>query len=171
MSIIIIEGPDGAGKSTVVKQLLESHPGATLMHFSNPLTDQDDRDYWKVYTRAIANGDWKNNTLIMDRSWYSDIVYGPIFRKTRYIDKEMLTLLENVVVSNGGGYVVYVTASLSKLWSRCLKRGEAFVQTKELLNQVALAYEIVMYTECKLPVLRIETGGESGKYLMKYFNK
>ena len=55
--IIIVEGPDGAGKTTIIKQLMESHPGSFYRHFSNPKTEEEADNYWKVYAEAVSLAD------------------------------------------------------------------------------------------------------------------
>jgi thymidylate kinase len=154
--IIIIEGPDGAGKTTTINKLLKSHPGSTTVHFSNPLTDEEAFGYWKVYAKAILDSD-PNGVTFFDRSWYSDMVYAPIFREREEMSQLHCERLNSLLVHHGGGHIVYCTASPSRLWKRCKKRGEDYVKTKALLDQVSIAYENIMYTQDTLPVIRFDT--------------
>ena len=155
--IIIVEGPDGAGKSTLIEGLLKSHPGSTYKHFSNPKTDEEAFGYWKVYAQAIEDTD-PTTVTIFDRSWYSDVVYGPIFRNRLEMDPMHVKMLELMVQAHGGGFVIYCTAPINMLWSRCKKRGETYVLSKEKLAEVAKSYGNVMATQCGLPVVKHDTG-------------
>ena len=156
---IIVEGPDGAGKSTLIDQLLKSYPGSVFMHFGKPETDEDAFNYWKVYAEAIESAKPERVT-ILDRSWYSDLVYGPIFRGRCEMDLAHVKLLESYVLTHGGGMVIYCTAPLRTLWSRCCKRGETYVTSKELLAKVSEAYDGVMGGICELPVVRFDTNAK-----------
>lgn len=155
MSFILIEGPDGSGKTTLVNNLLKAHPGSVTVHFSNPKTKEEADNYWKVYSDAIYYA--KPNVLtIFDRCWISDRVYGPIFRNRQEMSIEHTRLLESAVIANGGGFLFYCTAPINTLWKRCTTRGEDFVQTREQLEQISESYATeVKY--CTLPVVRYDT--------------
>lgn len=157
--IIIVEGPDGAGKTTRINQLLESHPGSSYQHFSNPKTPQEADDYWQVYAKAIKDTD-PNKVAIFDRSWYSDRVYGPIFRERMEMLDLHVEMLEALVYKHGGGFVIYCTAPTKLLWKRCQERGEKFVLSESKLDAVRESYESVMKTDCHLPVIRIDTSAK-----------
>ncbi len=157
--IIIVEGPDGAGKSTLIDQLLKSYPGSSYKHFSNPKTDEEAFGYWKVYAEAIEETD-PTKVTVFDRSWYSDVVYGPIFRNRLEMDAMHVKMLEALVLTRGGGHVIYCTAPVNVLWSRCQKRGEKYVLSKDKLAEVAKSFSDVMATKCSLPVVRFDTNAK-----------
>lgn len=154
--LIIVEGPDGAGKSTLIDKLLKSNPGSLYRHFSNPKTDDEAFGYWKIYVNAIKETD-PTKVTIFDRSWYSDRVYAPIFRGREEMDSLHVEMLENTAVMHGGAVVIYCTAPVSVLWQRCKKRGEDFVKTSDQLAAIHAGYCKVMRDECKLPCIRYDT--------------
>ena len=43
--IYIIEGPDGAAKSTLVEQIKKSHMNAKVLHFGAPQTPEEADNY------------------------------------------------------------------------------------------------------------------------------
>lgn len=154
--IIIVEGPDGAGKSTLIESLLKSHPGSVSKHFGHPKSSEEALNYWRIYAQAIEDAPVDSLT-IFDRSWYSDVVYGPIFRDTVEMDALHVKMLEALVMTRGGGYVIYCTAPIRTLWSRCKKRGEEYVPSEDKLIEVSRAYNAVMAKQCGLPVVRYDT--------------
>lgn len=155
--IYIIEGPDGAGKTTLVEQILKSNHNARLMHFGAPKTDEDAFAYYKTYAKAIADKK-EDEVLVFDRSWYSDMVYGPVMRNRQEMSQEHADMLAAMVVASGGGIVIYCTAPIKTLWSRCIRRGETYIQNQTQLQQISVAYAEIMEKHVKyLPVVRYDT--------------
>ena len=104
----IIDGPDGAGKTTLVKKIIEANPGAITMHFGKPNSDEEAYNYWKVYLAALKKSA-NAPVVIFDRSWYSDMVYGPVMRGREEMTKENMETLELAVRALGGGLILYCT--------------------------------------------------------------
>lgn len=150
---IIVEGPDGAGKTTLIEELLKSYPGAISKHFGHiPNPDE----YWSIYAEAIEENNNKT-VVIFDRSWYSDMVYGPVMRNKLEMSPIHARMLDALVVANGGGMIIYCTAKTDILWKRCKARGETYITSIEQLNAISQTYEDVMDL-AKLPVIRYNTG-------------
>lgn len=152
----IVEGPDGAGKTTLVNQLVAAHPGAKVLHFGKPTTDEEAFNYWQVYLQAIKDNA-KTPVAIFDRSWYSDMVYGPVMRNRTEMSNENMEILELAVKACGGGVILYLTANISVLWKRCKQRGETYITCMDQLSKLREAYEYVMKKPAYLPVIRIDT--------------
>lgn len=155
--IYIVEGPDGAGKTTLVEKILKSNRNARLMHFGAPKNDEDAFAYYKVYAQAIASKQ-EDEVLVFDRSWYSDMVYGPVMRNRQEMTQEHADMLSAMVVASGGGSIIYCTAPIKTLWSRCTRRGETYIQNQTQLQQISRAYAEIMENHVKyLPVVRYDT--------------
>lgn len=152
----ILEGPDGAGKTTLAEKLMETI-NCDMFHFGKPETKEEAFNYYQVYAEAIMDADSKKN-YILDRSWYSDMVYGPIMRNMNEMSELHANMLEACVLANGGGLVLYLTAKLDVLWRRCKTRGETHILDKEILGMISKRYEKVMSENCKLPLVRYDTG-------------
>lgn len=150
---IIVEGPDGAGKTTLIEKLIKSHPGAKYLHFGVPTTTSSRLAYYASAIKEFA----KEHTVIMDRCWYSDAVYAPIMRNKTEITSVEVESLEALIVMNGGGMVIWCTARPEILWKRCKTRGETYIQDIEQLDKIRIAYETVM-THATLPVVKFDTG-------------
>ena len=75
--IICVEGPDGAGKSTLVSNLLHEFNGVSLKASAKWLDRMD------VYHTALLNRAKKlarDRLVILDRWWPSEYIYAPIYR-------------------------------------------------------------------------------------------
>lgn len=155
--IYIIEGPDGAGKTTLVEQIKKSHMNAKVLHFGAPQTPEEADNYYKVYAEAI-NAKRDDEVLIFDRSWYSDMVYGPVMRNRQEMTQEHADMLSAMVVARGGGIIIYCTAPIKVLWARCQRRGETYLQNQAQLHAISVGYSKVMAENVRfLPVVRYDT--------------
>ena len=111
--IYIIEGPDGAGKTTLVEQIRKSNYNAVVKHFGAPQTPEEADNYYKVYAKAINDMHSDSEVLIFDRSWYSDMVYGPVMRNRQEMTQEL---------------VVVVSLSTALHLSKCFGLGASVVE-------------------------------------------
>lgn len=155
--IIIVDGPDGAGKTTLCEKLLKAFPGSRIQHFGAPETPEQANNYYEVYARAITAAH-SDEVVIFDRSWFSDMVYGPVMRNKLEMTAVHADMLSAMVVAHGGGMVVYCTAPDKVLWSRCKKRGETYIKDYQTLQRISDAYERTMKDKVAyLPVIRYDT--------------
>lgn len=154
--IILLEGPDGAGKTTLADQITAAAMKVRRWHFGAPANDAEAFDYYKAYAVAIRECE-PDAINIFDRSWYSDMVYGPVIRNRLEMTREHADMLSAMCVANSGGMVIYCTAPLKTLWSRCRAKGEDQVTSYEMLSAVADKYNKVMHEVAYLPVIRYDT--------------
>lgn len=125
--LIIIEGPDLAGKSTFASYL----PNA--IHFT-----QNDAHY--MYEAELERA--KTDLVVLDRCWISEKVYGPIKRQQcTYTDEEYEMLCDKLKAIPHS--IFYVTSPVDMLLMRYNMRGEDYVTQGELI-EIANAYSSVM---------------------------
>jgi thymidylate kinase len=152
---IFLEGPDGSGKSSLAKKL-SSQTGMPRTSNSWPRTESEKRNMFEMYANFIYNN--KGRDIIVDRCWYSEIVYGPIVRKEHNLGKGDMYELEKLVLSQGGGMVIHCTANMKALWQRFSARGDDYIdQDLQLLHKIKKEYEHLMHTVPHLiPIVRYE---------------
>jgi thymidylate kinase len=118
--MLIVEGSDLVGKSTVVKKLLESvelqQKGYTPDHFG--LLPEGFEYYWGYIDRSARR-------VVMDRFHMSEIVYGRMIRGGAKIDEEEYRLID-AHLRNLGAVTVIITADASLIKERSLEREEVF---------------------------------------------
>lgn len=151
---IIVEGPDGAGKTTLIEKLKQQFSSCEVIHFGEI---DDPSKYFDIYMQTITE-QYKNRIgiTILDRCWYSDRVYGPIMRNKEEMPKEKARKLDQAVVENGGGMVIYCDAPTHVLWTRCRERGETYITKPEQIIAIAELYREEM-KESLLPVIYYNT--------------
>lgn len=144
--IIIIEGNDGTGKSTLAENLANSLTGYTIIHRTH-LTDTPKSELAMIYRDLLL----KHTNIIFDRAWYSEMAYGPVFRGESCISTEDMHKLEELLHALGG-FVVYCHSE--NAYKRACERGEDYIQNYDQWMRVNMNYnEIFKNTEHKAVIL------------------
>lgn len=137
---IIIEGPDGAGKTYLANQLAELL-GMTIQHFGAPADNIEAAQQYDMYYDYVQNNMFWNT--IIDRAWYSDMVYGPIFRGKQHISVNMMLHLERLI---DDCVIIYCTGTPKLMWKAAQERGENYVTTYEQYKAICRAYDKLFIT-------------------------
>lgn len=103
--ILILEGPDGAGKSTAANLMQTTH---RIIHHGPPKPGED---LFKTYLYALLKAD--PNT-VFDRLFHGEQVYGPIFRGVSQLTHGQVAYLE-LVAAQRGAVVAWCRAQPSTL--------------------------------------------------------
>lgn len=147
--ILILDGPEAAGKTMLAEKLAE-RSGFPYIHNSIP---KGNYDMVEMYAEMIRT----NNDAIIDRCWYSEMVYGPIMRGESRITQENMIELEQLVVQNGGGMIIHCTDIPELLWERAQQRGEDYIKDFHTLQDLKQGFESLFNSEKHLlPVVRYE---------------
>ncbi len=146
--IIILEGPDGSGKTTLAEKL-SRQTAWPVVHRSFPKTDEEKANMMQFYKDTIKLG--KN--FIFDRCWYSEMAYGPTMRDKSVISYPEMYELEKMLAKRGA-ILIYCTDKPDVLWRRCTKRGEDYVQHQADFVDICEAYDEIMSAPHFIPVVR-----------------
>ena len=133
--IIIIEGPDGSGKTTLANQL-SKQTGYKIIHRTQPKTEEEKAIMMDEYLQTIRAG--KN--MIFDRCWYSEMVYGPVMRDTSVISYPQMYDLERRLIK-AGALIIYCTGAKSTLWARCQERGEDYIVDRATFDSICDGFD------------------------------
>jgi len=156
--IIILEGPDGSGKTTLAKKLV-AQTGYAYIHKSYPKTQEEMENMFQEYKELLDQQD----NLIIDRSWFSEMVYGPILRSRSYITMEQALILEQAVAARGG-LIIYCTGNIDNLWYNCLSRGEDLIRDYKTFAQICTRYTALFSGAVTIvPVVKYEVNLRTGK--------
>lgn len=129
MFTVLVEGTEGTCKTTIANKLLKIYPNAKIVHCGIPdkvkpsLTMYND-----IFSEAMEEG---YETLIFDRGWYSDKVYGTLKRGVSDIRDVEIAAVEALAMANGGGIIYHCFTQGHIGFQRAMKRGETYVTTKQ----------------------------------------
>ena len=103
--LIIIEGTDNVGKDTVINQLLDRYKDAKVYHCEKPKSkdakEAAKEQYNSFLSLAKENSTSKDTTIIHNRSWYGEYVYGVKYRNNDENEvKKSILEFENILLSN-----------------------------------------------------------------------
>ena len=147
--MIIIEGLDGVGKTTLVDYFVNM--GMKKYHFDY---DAQNMDLFTKYMRVL---DEKTDILVLDRSFVSEMVYGPVLRNNCKLTIEQYTELLKLYREKGAT-IIYLTAPKEVLLERRandLKDYEMIDKYYETLN---VRYDEIMdYSSNYINILQYDS--------------
>lgn len=120
MKVLIFEGPDNLGKSTIIRQFEKTYKDQYdihKFHCTGPVSDNPDEDLFDVQCRQFRalvndllqlNESDKNTLAIIDRSWIGEYVYGQIYRGGNPDKIMQMINMCNWQLSDAGIQTVYV---------------------------------------------------------------
>ena len=151
--MLIVEGMDGVGKTTLVDYFVSN--GMKKYHFDY---DVKNMDLMIKYMRILKED---TGSLVLDRSFISEMVYGPVLRGKSKIDLEEYTKLL-MAYKQVDTSVIYLTASIETLIARRLSDISDYntiMQYYDLLNK---QYDSIMrYSENYIDVYQYNTSLEN----------
>lgn len=148
--IIIIEGPDGSGKTTLAEKI-SKQTKYPIVHRSQPKTEEEKKLMMAEYLHTIRTGD----NMIFDRCWYSEMAYGPVMRDSSVISYHEMYELEEMLAKTGA-IIIYATGTKTALWERCQSRGEDYITSQDDFNAICDNFDKIMNAPHHIPVVRYE---------------
>lgn len=128
---LIIEGPDGVGKSTLVKQLKEYYKIDSIR-----LSYKDPKDA-NFYSRLLEKTD-----CIFDRQFLSEVVYAPIFgRECQLSWDDVCNLYAKTQELNIKTLIL--DTDTEEILSRINKRGDEFEEVKNNINELRIRFNFL----------------------------
>lgn len=147
--MLIIEGIDGVGKTTLV-EYLQSY-GMKKYHFDY---DSKNMDLFSKYMKVLLEDD---SELVLDRSFISEIVYGPVIRNKCKLSLEDYTKLL-IAYKNAGAKIIYLTAPKDVLLKRRNDEKSDYEVITNHYEQLNEKYdEIMEYSSKFIDVIVINT--------------
>lgn len=137
--IIILEGPDGGGKSFAAQQLLRT-TGARYVHCG--AFRHVKKNLARFYVDAMLPALLGYDTVILDRCWLSEVPYGFGFRhgavRLTVSDRRML---ERLALAGGAKVILCLPPWENVLATWQSRKGEEYLKTRDQLAEVYHQYE------------------------------
>ena len=121
MTLTIVEGVDGAGKSTLIDRLNKTESIHCGPLKRNPLDE---------YIMSLSHYDGGQD-IVCDRLHVGELVYGPIYRGESKLTEQMRRYVEMFLESRGAVKIT-LDAPLHEIARRLELRGEDFLQPEDL---------------------------------------
>ena len=147
--MLIIEGIDGVGKTTLV-EYLQSY-GMKKYHFDY---DSKNMDLFSKYMKVLLEND---SELVLDRSFISEMVYGPVIRNKCKLSLEDYTKIL-IAYKNAGAKIIYLTAPKDVLLKRRNDEKSDYEVITNHYEELNKKYdEIMEYSSKFIDVIAINT--------------
>lgn len=120
MPLVIIDGPEAAGKTTIIDALLEEWGEPSMYRHWGP------RDSWLEYCQPLFD-DLKRcrenptELIVWSRSWASRTIYNKLLNQGQSVPSCVTSELDKIVIRSGG-FLGMVTAPVVTLLNRRLQR-------------------------------------------------
>ena len=146
LRIIIVEGPDGAGKSTLIRALHQRFPAAHLIHHG-PLPGLT--EIAPIYHDAItANA----GLTIIDRAWVSEMIYGAVCRDGQdRVGLAYRRMLERVALGRGVLEILCLPSMRTCERVFLARQDDEYPTSVEQLRHVYSHYQVYAATRARLP--------------------
>ncbi|MGB2791309.1 MAG: hypothetical protein WBC29_02030 [Candidatus Moraniibacteriota bacterium] len=126
MKIIIVEGVDGSGKTTLVNELSQHAPDNTIITHCGPLKKHPLHEYLRPLEQLGSD-----DVFIADRWHVGEMVYGPLYRGVSRLTPEMMAYIEGFLASRAATRLA-MTTPYAEVKRRLESRGEDFLQAQHL---------------------------------------
>lgn len=144
--ITIVEGNENVGKSTFTKMFEQ------VEHFTRPETWDKDK-YFEFWDNKLRQYTINGGNVIFDRSFYSEMVYGPIFRGQSMITKEQMWHFE----TKYNIQVIHLVRDLRKVHKDCLADDNEPIQGFGDLLKIHIGFnDVFIRMEHKVPIIRLQ---------------
>ena len=133
MPLIVLEGVDGAGKTTYAEQLIDAWPAQDktwLLHAGQPTTKPIMHQY-ETALLSLYDPQDPDQLVVCDRWHVGETVYGPIYRGQSRLTPGMARYMDQLLDSLGAVKCV-LSGTLKTLTRRLADRGEDFLKPEHL---------------------------------------
>ena len=139
---IIVEGPDGSGKSTLIKSIVDRYGGAV-----KPVAGFKNQHYHADYPTWLAEqlNDIGPVVPVHDRFFYSELVYSKALRGSKTdLSKEVINSVKAMLRSSA--FLIYCTLTYEKLVEEVTKT-QQMEGVIENMRRIYMEYREVMGDE------------------------
>jgi len=165
MKKIILEGPDLAGKTTLINELLKIKKFNNSLVIKNNFIPKNYEEHTKLMDKyfellVFSNKLFSYNYIFFDRLFLSEIVYGKLLRNYNCSNEEKLL---NLIKSNIYEKIILLLPPLETLENRWNIRGDSRIN-KSQLKEIYNLYEELKISIPKEKLILLE---DTNEYLIR----
>ena len=169
--IIIIEGPDGAGKSTLA-EFISKEKNIPIEHLTYY---KDKKKMFEQFSEIHAKFSLEENPLILDRYIFSNIVYGCVFHDCNFVDGWRLWLDSLLTACSVRKKIIIIfclpekKSWLERFEKLCQERDEMYVDVDKM-SKVYDMFEMIylmISNNTPLQILRLDPFETSKEDILK----
>jgi nicotinamide riboside kinase len=144
--LIIIDGPDATGKTTLANAIIKKTPGSQYVH----LTYSDSLDMYAYQFNILdqAVKDSKTRLVILDRLWISENIYGTVFRGGS--DKNFHEHVMDILAQKANA--LYIIALPKTVTSGVKRHKESMDKREEMYDDIKEICQRYLYFWYGLPL-------------------
>lgn len=151
--IIILEGIDGSGKTTLAAKLAKALQAFRVHH--GTYRDAKPTQLVDIYSASLQPALLGYAPVVLDRAWYSEPIYGAVFRNgTNRLSQMDVSLLEALMYT-APSLVVVMHLTLEEAWASVSSRlADELPQQRAQLQALHLLYASAVWPDGTLHIDR-----------------
>ena len=158
--LIIVEGSDCSGKSTLINKLSKSLNIPVFKGSDFSIAEKGIEYMYNYMREQYSTRDY----IILDRSFISNLVYAPIFDKNMLSDSQQMNLIEIVKKKS---MLIYLKGDEKIILERLANRGDEYIHQKDV-SRILNSYDTVMSkVKQQIDVLEFDIKEYSSDDIMK----
>lgn len=172
MTIIIIEGCDAAGKSTLIEALsskLKNFVVKKGSSFEHSQCDQNELFFKFREMLGLEEGSIVDDNIIFDRFVYSNEVYASLYDDYAILSDDQRRRIEKAI--DHETLVVYLYASPEELQKRLNERGDDYVKADRIPAILAKYNESLLKITPKIDLISFDTEVNSTEQMVQHIMK
>lgn len=137
--VIILEGPDGGGKTILAQSLVEKY-GFKYEHEGPPEPSWSSDCLFRHYVMTLYKAQHSRQPVVLDRHYLGETIYGPVMRDRSLLTDNQVTLIERIVRAGGTRVVLCLPHWDNVLRNWLAKKGQDYVDKSERLHTIYKMY-------------------------------
>lgn len=169
MTIVIIEGCDAAGKSTLIEALSKRLPKYVVKKgssFEHSQCDQNELFFKFREMLGLEEGAKVDDKIIFDRFIYSNEVYASLYDDYAILSDEQRRRIEKSI--DHETLVVYLYASPEELKRRVEERGDDYVKADRIPAILKKYNQSIMSISPKIDLISFDTEVNSTEQMVEH---
>jgi thymidylate kinase len=146
--VIVLDGCDGTGKTTLARALRDQH-GHTVIHSGRT---PDGTDLADRYRQLLATP----GPVVLDRSFISELVYGPLYHGRSRITQETAASLASDAAWRGG-VLVHLTGTPDAIAARLRSRDRTAPPASDIRAIIDAYHAAFAFLAEAAPVITADT--------------